>query len=157
MDFNVLLFLFSSIKVMFYIAFKIIFTLHYTLLRDRWRYMNKRRGGKKKKTRQEKLSILFLSYVACSVLGQQLKFTAMRQGYWRDQERETMLWRRDNSDQAHRLKNSVLPEGIHIAAEQSVKEPLHLSLVSKRSASETWKVHAEKLRDKSSFHTAIAL
>lgn len=110
------------------------------------------------KTRQEKLSFsfLFLSYAACSVLGQQLKFTVMRQGYWRDQERETMLRRRDNSDQAHRLKNSALPEDIHIAVEQSVKELLHLSLASERSASKTWKVYAEKLRDKSSFHTAIA-
>lgn len=67
-----------------------------------------------------------------------------------------MLWRRDNSDQAHRLKNSVLPEDIHIAAEESVKEALHLSPVSVRSVSKTWIVCTEKLRDKSLFHTLIA-
>lgn len=66
-----------------------------------------------------------------------------------------MLWRRDSSDQAPILKNSVLPEDIHIAAEQSVTEALCLSLVSVRSVSETYKVYTEKLRDKSLFHTAI--
>lgn len=58
-------FFFTSIKVIFYIPFKIIFTLHNTLLRDRRKSVNKRRRRKKNKMRK---ALFFFSFSSSLML-----------------------------------------------------------------------------------------